>query len=244
MIAFQLYSARNFPYLDATLAMLAEAGYRAVEPFAGLYDDVGALRDALDRHGLAAPSGHMALETLEERPGEALRVSRTLGFGKVYAPWIAPDARPRDREGWEAFARRLHAAGAPVREAGMTFGWHNHDFEMRDLGGGVTALDVIAETGVALELDLAWVAKGGGDPVQWLRKLGGQVATVHVKDIAAQGENAAEDGWADVGHGIMDWEAIVAELRRQGIEHWVVEHDNPADAARFARRSLATLGGW
>jgi sugar phosphate isomerase/epimerase len=47
-----------------------------------------------------------------------------------------------------------------------------------------------------------------------------------------------------VGHGTMPWPEIRAALAEQGIDHWVVEHDNPADHARFARRSLDTLKGW
>jgi sugar phosphate isomerase/epimerase len=42
----------------------------------------------------------------------------------------------------------------------------------------------------------------------------------------------------------MDWPAIRAELQAQGVDHWVVEHDNPKDHARFARRSLETMQAW
>ena len=50
--------------------------------------------------------------------------------------------------------------------------------------------------------------------------------------------------WADVGHGEQDWPAIKAELDRQGVDHWVIEHDNPKDHARLARRSLEAVQGW
>ena len=39
----------------------------------------------------------------------------------------------------------------------------------------------------------------------------------------------------------MDWAAIDAALKANGITHMVVEHDNPSDHARFARRSLAAV---
>jgi sugar phosphate isomerase/epimerase len=243
-IAYQLYCSRNFPPLDDTLAMLAGAGYEAVEGYGGLYADPEALRAALDRHGLRMPSGHFGLDLVEGDPQRAIAVAQLLEVEKVFVPYVAAENRPTDRAGWEAFAKRLAEAGKPVRDAGFAYGWHNHDFELRDLGGGVTPLDLIAQTGMDLELDLAWVRRGGQDPVEWLRKLRGQVKAVHVKDIAPEGEAADEDGWADVGHGTMDWPAIRAELSAQGIDHWVVEHDNPSDHARFARRSLETLKGW
>ena len=62
---------------------------------------------------------------------------------------------------------------------------------------------------------------------------------VHVKDIAPAGENEDEDGWADVGHGMLDWARALAALGRgAGARSVVVEHDKPTDAARFARAQL------
>jgi sugar phosphate isomerase/epimerase len=243
-IAYQLYCSRNFPPLDDTLRMLSKAGYTAVEGYGGLYGDLEGLKAGLDRHGLSMPSGHFGLDMVEGDPQLTLEVVRGLGVRKVFVPYVAADQRPSDRAGWEAFARRLAEAGKPVQDAGLDYGWHNHDFELADLGDGTTPLDVIAATGMSLELDLAWVRRGGQDPVEWLRKLRGQVRGVHVKDIAPEGQATDEDGWADVGYGTMDWPAILAELAAQGIDHWVVEHDNPSDHTRFARRSLETLKGW
>ena len=37
----------------------------------------------------------------------------------------------------------------------------------------------------------------------------------------------------------MDWKAIMAALKGTKAKYFVMEHDNPKDAARFAERSLA-----
>ena len=63
-----------------------------------------------------------------------------------------------------------------------------------------------------------------------------------MKDRAPEGENVDEDGWADVGYGVMDWTAIAA-LTAAKVPRFVLEHDNPSDVERFARRSLATVKG-
>lgn len=243
-IAYQLYCSRNFPPLDATLAMLAGAGYAAVEGYGGLYADADALKAGLDRHGLSMPSGHFGLDMVEGDPAGAIRVARLLGMDKVFLPWVHPDQRPADKAGWAAFGKRLAAAGKPVQDAGFTFGWHNHDFELVDLGGGETPLDLIAAAGVDLELDLGWVRVAGHDPAAWIAKFAGRVHAAHIKDIARDGEAADESGWADVGHGIIDWAPVRAALTAAGVEHLVLEHDNPNDHTRFARRSLASVKGW
>ena len=242
-IAYQLYCSRNFPPIDDTLAMLAGAGYRAVEGYGGLYGELEALKAGLDRNGLSMPSGHFGLDMVEGDPARTLEIARTIGIQKVFVPWISPDQRGTDLDSWRTFANRVAAALAPIRDAGHAVGWHNHDWDFAPVGG-TTPMDLMVDAGLDLELDLGWVTRAGLDPVDTLRRFSGRVRAVHVKDIAPQGENAEEDGWADVGHGIQTWPVIKAELDAQGIDHFVIEHDNPADHARFARRSLETVQAW
>lgn len=242
-ISYQLYCSRNFPPLADTLKMVADTGYQEVEGFGALYDDPDDLARMLNSAGVAMTSGHMGVDLLADDSQRAIAIAKTLGMKKVYAPFLMPNERPEGRDGWAAFAARLAELGKPLQDAGLVFGWHNHDFEMVDLGG-TTPLDLIAEAGVGLELDLAWVRVGGHDPVEWINRYADQIHTVHVKDIALDGEAQDEDGWADVGHGTMDWAAIKTALDAAGINHYVVEHDNPNDHARFARRSLETIQSW
>lgn len=241
-VAYQLYCSRNWP-LAETLAMLKEVGYTDVEGYGALFGAPEPLKEELRKNGLSMPSGHFGLDMVEGDPSRTLEVAKSLGVKKVFVPFVAPADRPTDREGWEAFAQRLAEAGKPYRDAGLGYGWHNHDFELADLGG-VTPLELIAEAGVDLELDLGWVTRGGGDPVEWIGKYGDRIAAVHVKDIAPEGENRDEDGWADVGQGVQDWPAIKSALDAAGIEHIVIEHDNPKDHRRFASTSLAAVQGW
>ena len=64
------------------------------------------------------------------------------------------------------------------------------------------------------------------------------------KDIAPEGENEEEDGWADVGHGTLDWTGLTRALQGAGVDLFVMEHDKPADARRFAERSIAAFKGF
>lgn len=240
-ISYQLYCSRNFSPLTDTLAMLAKAGFTEVEGYGGLYSDPAALAAQLNSVGLAMTSGHFGIDMVEGDPAKTIATARTLGMKMVFVPHIVADQRPTDAAGWAAFGARLAKMGKPITDAGFEFGWHNHDFELLDLGGGETALDHIANAGVKLELDLGWVRVAGHDPVAWIGKYASQISAVHMKDIARDGEATDEDGWADVGHGIMDWAAIKTALDAAGITHMVAEHDNPKDHTRFATRSLETL---
>jgi sugar phosphate isomerase/epimerase len=98
--------------------------------------------------------------------------------------------------------------------------------------------------GLEWEMDVAWVIRGGADPLAWIEKYKDRITAAHVKDIAPAGENTDEDGWSDVGHGTVDWKSIMAALRKIGVKHFVMEHDNPKDDARFATRSIASAKGF
>jgi sugar phosphate isomerase/epimerase len=188
------------------------------------------------------PTGHFGIDQLEKEPDRVLEIAKAVGIETIYCPFVMPDQRPDSGSGWYAFGQRLQKAAAPYRDAGLGFGWHNHDFEFRKTADGALPQTAIFEGGPDLEweADIAWVIRGGADPLQWIRTMKHRITAVHVKDIAPAGENADEDGWADVGHGTVDWKALMAALKEQtNARYYVMEHDNPKDDKRFAQRSLA-----
>ena len=247
-LGFQLYSARNFQPFSEIFKKLANAGYAEVEGYGAIYaglDEASlkALRHDLDASGLTMPTGHFSLDLLEKEPQRALNIAKTLGVEAIYCPHLVADQRPTDAAGWFAFGQRLQEVGKPYRDAGLVFGWHNHDFEFKTLADGSTPQEQIFAGGpdLAWEADIAWVIRGGADPFAWIESYGKRIQAVHVKDIAPAGENTDEDGWADVGHGTVDWKGLIAALKKTPVKHYVVEHDNPKDIDRLITRSIASF---
>lgn len=242
LISYQLYGSRNWA-LPETLKMLETAGYKYVEGYRDLFEGDVDLAEALTSAGLTMPTMHFGLEQLEADPDSAIALCRVVGADTIYGPYLAEADRPTDKAGWTAFAKRLQAAAQPLVAAGLKFGWHNHDFELVDLGNGETPLDVMLETApeLSLELDLGWVVRAGQDPLALIKAYGARISAAHIKDVAAEGENQNEDGWSDVGFGQIDWGAVHAALQAAGVTRYVIEHDNPSDHERFATRSLATV---
>jgi sugar phosphate isomerase/epimerase len=238
--SFQLYSARNFQPWSRVLSQVAEAGYSQVEGFGAVYADPAALRAELDRNGLTMPTGHFSLDMLEGDLDGAHRIARTLGITMIICPHIAAALRPSDAAGWRGFAERLARVGAAVNARGLAFAWHNHDFEFAPLPDGTAPMEHIlaAAPDIGWEIDVAWVIRGGADPRPWIDREGQRIVAVHVKDIASPGQGVDEDGWSDVGHGTVDWPALMPALGRSAARFYVMEHDNPADLERFARRSI------
>ncbi len=245
--SFQLYSARNFPPLDDVLGRVAKLGYRQVEGFGGLYAEAESLAASLKKYGLTMPTAHFGLAQLQDTDA-ALKTAETLGIKYLYCPAIPKEERENQPDSkWVALGEILAGLGEAFRKRGFGFGWHNHAFEFEPTSSGRLPMDILLETAAhnEWEMDVAWVVKGGEDPIGWMKKFGGRINAIHVKDIAPAGQNANEDGWADVGHGTMDWDALYAAARQYtNARYFVMEHDNPADVDRFASRSIATVNAW
>ncbi|MBI1773889.1 MAG: sugar phosphate isomerase/epimerase [Proteobacteria bacterium] len=245
-LSFQLYSARFLEPLEKQVELLAGLGFRLVEPYGGLLAAPDRLKQALDRHDLKAKSAHVGLDRLrKDAPGTA-RICRGLGIELVIVPAPPAGEREKDTAGWRALGRELVEIGKAVAAEGMRFGWHNHDFEFRATADGSRPIDLILGEAPDLlwEPDIAWIIRGGADPLAALQKYAGRIPACHVKDIAPPGQAVDEDGWADVGHGTLDWSRLVPAMHKAGVTLFVLEHDKPSDVARFARRSLATIKSW
>ncbi|WP_341212749.1 sugar phosphate isomerase/epimerase [uncultured Limimaricola sp.] len=238
LLSLQLYSARNAtPYADV-IARLGALGYDAAEGFGGNFDDPRATRAALDAAGLSMPSIHVALEMCENDPDGVAELAGVLGATRIFAPFLMPEDRPTDAVGWREIAARLARCHAAMAARDLAFGWHNHDFEITPLTDGSVPMEILLEAAPMIdwEADIAWIVRGGGDPLDWIARHGQRITAAHFKDIAPEGEKADEDGWADAGTGTLDWPAILAALKTQSAcEILVAEHDNPNDFDRFAR---------
>src|SRR5438093_11096113 len=100
-VGLQLYTVRDKMKEDfeATLARVAEIGYKEVE-FAGYFDHAPAdVRAILDRHGLSAPStpvGDISPDAWRASPDAAT----TIGHEYIVVPWI-PQEKRMTLDGWK-----------------------------------------------------------------------------------------------------------------------------------------------
>lgn len=237
-LGLQLYTVRDLMAKDlpATLAMVADAGFQEVE-FAGYFDQPPAeLRQLLDDNGLAAPSTHIRMEEFAGDLDGVIEHAHQMGHDYVVVPWI--DEGSRSLDDYHRHALNFNAWAAACADAGLTFAYHNHDFEFV-ADEGVTPYDVLLnETDPALvkmELDLAWATKGGADPAALFEAWPGRFPMVHLKDLDKAGNEA------DIGAGGVAFGAILTHAAIAGIRHGFVERDNPDDPAAAIRRNHAAI---
>jgi sugar phosphate isomerase/epimerase len=244
--SYQLYSARNEKSLDETLKTLKSLGYAQVEGWGGQFTDPAALAASLKSAGLTMPTAHIGYAQLENTDA-ALKIAETVGIKTIYCP-APPSSDYREKKGdWQELADGLARIAGKLKAGGVGFGYHNHHWEFVKQPSGKAPMEMIlgASPDTQWEMDLAWVVKAGEDPVRWMDKLGSRISAVHVKDIAPPGEKADEDGWADVGTGVLDWKQLLADIKaKTKAVYYVAEHDKPSDAIRFAKNSIAAWKKW
>ena len=225
-VGLQLYTVRDKMKEDfeGTLARVAQIGYKEVE-FAGYFNHTPAdVKAILDRHGLSAPSTHIALGDMDEWK-KALDTAKAIGHDYIVVPWI-PEEKRKTLDDWKSGAAVFNQAAQMAKDAGLQFAYHNHDFEFPKVDGQIPYDVLLQNTDpklVQLEIDLYWITKGGQDPLSYFARWPGRVPLVHVKDSAG----APEHKMADVGQGKIDWKRIFAKRDQAGIKHAFVEHDQP-----------------
>ena len=244
-ISIQIYSLRNAGDLDRQFDIAAEAGFRQVELIGSLLEDAADTRNKLQARGLRASSSHLSMAMLRERLPDVIAACETLAITQLIMPAVPPAERDSDAAYWRALGNELGDFAQRLAEQGIDLAYHNHDWELRTKENGATALELLFESAgtspLGWQVDVAWLVRGGADPLPWLDRYTGRVASAHAKDLAPAGEKRDEDGWADVGHGVMDWPTLAAACRKAGARFLAAEHDNPSDAARFAGNAFAYL---
>ena len=217
-LSVQLYSVRDQLAADqpATLARLAEIGFRYVEPFglgslaksqAERLAATRKLRADLDAAGLAVSATHAALPSVAELAEECAELGADTAFipHPRQIPGFGEDTFT-DTEALDAFADSLGQAAADAPD-GLRLGYHNHWFEWAELPGG-PAYDRLwqrTHPEVLAELDVYWAIAAGADPAQVLSALGCRLVAVHLKD----GPATRDTPQTPLGTGALDVPGIL-----------------------------------
>jgi sugar phosphate isomerase/epimerase len=228
-VAAQLYTLRDFTKtpadIAATLKKVRGLGYHAVQASAIGPIEESELVKMLNGEGLALAATHEDAALILDNPAAVVEKLKKLNCKYTAYPF------PRgfdfgDEAQIHELARKLDAAGAVLREAGQVLTYHNHAIEFVRFGGALALEIIYGETSpqnLQAEIDTYWVQYGGGNPLEWCRRLAGRLPLLHMKDYAFSKENKPE--MAEIGYGNLDWKAIVAASEKSGCEWFIVEQD-------------------
>ena len=247
-IAAQLFTLRDHlktpDEIRTGMKKLAGLGYEAVQVSGLEVMDSKEFKVITEGEGLKIIATHISYERIKEDPQGVIEEHQMwncphVGIGGLPQPY-------RNEEGFARFAREASEAARPLIEAGLTFNYHNHSFELEKFQGR-TALDILFSesdpAGFSAEIDTYWIQHGGGNPASWLRRLKDRMQVVHLKDMAMSG---SQQLFAEVGEGNLEWPEILQACREADIEWYIVEQDtcqgDPFDSLGLSLRNLKQMG--
>jgi sugar phosphate isomerase/epimerase len=241
LIGLQLYTVRDAMANDpsGTLAKVAATGYNSLEgatytgseKFYGM--SPGDFRKLLKHNGLVMLSSHYRLGE-EKIKGEsqkgailndwdkAVDDAAAVGLKYMVCAFLT-EAERGDLDHYKKVADDLNKAGERCKKSGIQLCYHNHNFEFVKQGD-TYPYDILLATDkdlVKMEMDIYWVTKAGQDPIKLFREHPGRFPLWHLKDM----DKTPDQGFAEVGNGIIDFKEIFKHKNEAGLKYFFVEQD-------------------
>lgn len=259
-IGLQLYTIRDAMAVDVpgSLKKVADAGYKYLE-LAGYADgkfynyEPAEFRKLVNDLGMEILSSHTQVEAAGITPENAQKMAddhARLGVKYCIQPWIVEEARTTIAS-YQKMAADWNQVGGVMKNVGIQFGYHNHNFEFDTVEGKIPYFDImLAELDkdlVTMEIDMFWTTKAGHNPVDIFNKYPGRFQLFHMKDMytkeAPYYTTVGEDDFAPVGEGVIDFKEILAAKDIAGMKYMIVEQDATKDGLPFEaiQKSITNL---
>lgn len=229
-IYLQLYSVRDDIKKDfkGTISSVAKTGYTGVEAagyadgkFYGLSPEE--FKKEIESTGMKVLSSH-----LNKRLND--NISAT-DWNEIWEWWdVAIDAHKRAGMKYvivpsmprlktladlKVCCDYYNRIGEKCNQAGMRFGYHNHDFEFVKIENELMYDFMLKNTDpekVFFQMDVYWVVRGGYSPVDYFHSYPGRFEVLHIKDNKELGQS-----------GMVGFDAIFNNTEKAGVKNLVVE---------------------
>lgn len=235
-IAVQLWTVREQIEKDAkgTLDQIAEMGYIAVET-AFFPDHISIAQGAnmIKEAGLDVCSVHVELPHGDEKK-RILEMAEAYDCQKMVWHGWPEEKRYLTESGIQELATVFNEANAFCKENGLSFGLHNHWWELEAHKDGRLPFKMLRElldADIFFEIDTYWAKVAGQDPAKIVADFGKRAPLLHIKDGPAKWNDAMDKDEPDpmlaVGKGVQDFPSIV-KAAAGNTEWMIVELDNCA----------------
>lgn len=247
IIGAQLYTVREFcqttENLAASLKKVADIGYTTVQLSGTCEYDPQWMAELLKENGLRCVLTHTAPQKLTGDLAQVCQDHKTIGCPRVGLGAFNFREEPTQTL-YPTFLGTYLAVAKTLKENGLYFMYHNHDFELRRLND-TTILRQMAQDfapdEMGFTLDTYWIQRGGASPVEYIQELSGRLPCIHLKDYAYGGQMAV------IGEGNINFDAVISAAESAGTEYLLVEQDNcngedPFECLKRSYQNLRAMG--
>ena len=232
-LGVNLYSVRKFLQNEEdtrrTFAKLREIGYEVVQLSGAAPMPAETVRKISRENGLPIVCTHSPLDRILHDTDALIRDHKAYGCPVIGLGALPKELRTKEADLHEWLAT-MREPVAKIRAAGLSFAYHNHDFEFLPLTDtGNRIYDILLAECPDWELipDTYWIAFAGGDVAQTLKRIGaGRMTNVHFKDMARDEKRSI----CSCGAGVLDFASYLPLCESLGTKNILVEQDNANDA--------------
>jgi len=177
------------------------------------------MRGIIHDAGLGCESCHYQFREMKENLDDRIAFAKELGLKVMVLSTfgLKPDATMAD---WTSAAEELNRIGEKVQKAGMQLGFHNHQFEFKELDG-VLVYDKLMSTFdpklVKMQFQVSVISLGY-EAATYLTKYPGRFISLHLQDWSP-----SEKKQVPVGQGVVDWKKLFAAAKTGGVKNYFVE---------------------
>jgi sugar phosphate isomerase/epimerase len=177
------------------------------------------IRRMIHGAGLGCESCHFQFRELKESLDDRIAYAQELGLKQMI---VATFALQRDATlaDWTQAADELNKIGEQTHKAGIQLGFHNHDFEFKEIDGVLIYDELMKKLDpklVKMQFQVAVISLGY-EAVTYLTKYPGRFISLHLVDWSA-----AEKKIVPIGTGSIDWKKLFAAAKTGGIKNYFVE---------------------
>ena len=232
----QMYSVRDITQNDlpGAIAKVAQLGYKLIA-FAGFFGhSAEEVNQMLADNGVVISGTHTGLgELLNDYEG-------TLAFHKAIKNpiYIIPGHDLSTKEKLDQFIDDVNRLQPMLKAEGIEMGFHNHSGEFLPNKDGIIVYDeLVARTGLRLEIDTFWAYAAGKDPVALMEQLKDRLRFIHIKDGFQNGEGKP------LGQGTAPVAAVYAKAIELGVPMVVESETLTPDGLTEAKICFEYLKG-
>lgn len=249
-IALQLYTIRDAMTADpkGSLKKVSDIGYKYIElasyangKFYGF--EPHEFKKIVNDLGMEILSSHTQVEAQGITLDNAKKMTEDhakLGVKYCIQPWVVEEAR-KTLASFRKMVADWNKVGAIMKNSGIQFGYHNHNFEFATVEGKVPYFDVflaeLDKNQVTMEFDLFWATKAGQNPVEIFKKYPGRFQLWHMKDMYTKQPpfftTTGVTDFAPVGEGLINFKEILAAKNVAGMKYMIVEQDQSRQGKPF-----------
>lgn len=244
----QLYTVREFTQtpegIEETFRKCHENQYETVQISGFGPLPIDQMTTLLEKYEIKVCCTHSPFNRMQEDLDALIEEHK-----QMHCPVIGLGAMPSQyRETPDGIARFIHDTyeiAARIKDAGLQFAYHNHNFEFQKQNGRLIMDALLEDTDPELFHfipDTYWLHMGGVNPASYLRRMQGRVEVCHFKDLAIDFMTPV---FAEVGCGNLDLLDCFKACQEIGASAIVIEQDtcprDPFDCLQTSYRNLLAI---